>query len=637
MTNRWADALTSFLYLASFALIVALLSRGQDVLIPLALAGFLAFILTPFVKLLERRLYRPLAVALAMVLTLGLIGGFGYLLNRQLNDLAANMPAYSRAIRVKFAALRETHGSLASIQQAVDKVSQELDRQQATGAAAKVARTGGAARAGAQPVQVVEAEPTDLERLQAILEPVFEPLATAIIVLVLTVFMLLQREDLRNRFIRLVGQGRMSVTTRTLDEAAHRISQFLVTQTLINTVFGTVIAVGLMLIGLPYAVLWGFCAALLRFVPFIGVVLATVMPTAIAFVQFEAWAPTMATLGLFLAIDLITAHVAEPLLVGHRTGVSSLALLVMALLWTWLWGPIGLLLSTPITVCLVALGKHVPAFEFLAITLGDTPPLSAHVVYYQRLLAGDDDEAEKIVERQVTKPLEEVYDEVLLPGLVWATRDLARDDISEAEHQFVLTSTRTILNEFAEAKAEEAKKEEEEADAAIPLAIDRETPRPARLLGMPARGAADVLALEMLGRLVSGSAALEQASPAILVAELIERIRHEAPDAICVSALPPGGLHRARYLCKRIRAAVPGARILVLRPALEDNDEEGTLRLRDAGADTVVGSLSTARMAVERFRTGASGAAALPQDRAPLPSLAAEPLPERPAAAAARA
>jgi predicted PurR-regulated permease PerM len=635
MTNRWADALTSFLYLASFALVVALLSRGQDVLIPLALAGFLAFILTPFVKLLERQLYRPLAVALAMVLTLGLIGGFGYLLNRQLNDLAANMPAYSRAIRVKFAALRETHGSLASIQQAIDKVSQELDRQQTTGAAAKVARPGGVPRPDAQPVQVVEAEPTDLERLQAILEPVFEPLATAIIVLVLTAFMLQQREDLRNRFIRLVGQGQMSVTTRTLDEAAHRISQFLVTQTLINTVFGAVIAVGLTLIGLPYAVLWGFCAALLRFVPFIGVVLATVMPTAIAFVQFEAWAPTVATLGLFLAIDLITAQVAEPLLVGHRTGVSSLALLVMALIWTWLWGPIGLLLSTPITVCLVALGKHVPAFEFLAITLGDTPPLSAHAVYYQRLLAGDDDEAEKIVERQLTKPLEEVYDEVLLPGLVWATRDLAREDISEAEHQFVLTSTRTILNEFAEAKAEEEKKEGGEA---APLSTDEErSPRPARLLGMPARGAADVLALEMLGRLVSGSAALEKTSPSILVAELIERIRDEAPDAICVSALPPGGLHRTRYLCKRIRAAVPGARILVLRPALKDNDEEGTRRLHDAGADTVVGSLSAARMAIERFRTGASGAVALPQDRATLPTLAAEPLPQRPAASAARA
>lgn len=634
MTTRWADALTSFLYLASFVLIVALLSRGQEVLVPIALAGFLAFILTPFVKVLERRrVFRPIAVALAMLLSLGLIGGFGYLLNRQLGELAANMPEYSRAIRVKFAALRATHGSLASIQQAIDKVSQDLDRQQATVAPTEVAPA--ARPSGPQPVRVVPAEPTDLERLRMMLEPIFEPLATAVIVLVLTAFMLQQREDLRNRFIRLVGQGRMSVTTRTMDEAGQRISQFLVTQTLINTVFGAVIALGLMLIGLPYAVLWGFTAALLRFVPFIGVVLATVMPTAIAFVQFEAWAPTLATLGLFLAVDLVTAHVAEPLLVGHRTGVSSLALLVMALLWTWLWGPIGLLLSTPITVCLVALGRHVPSFEFLAITLGDTPPLAAHAAYYQRLLAGDDDEAEKIVERQIAaQSVEEVFDEVLLPGLVWATRDLARDDISETEHQFVLTSTRAILNEIAESHSEEESDDEEQS---VPSPPDiAEGPRPPRVLGMPARGVEDVLALEMLERLLDGHASLDHASPAILVSELVERIRAEQPDALCLSSLPPGGLHRARYLCKRVRAAVPTVRILVLRPPVEGKDDENAARLREAGADMILSSLGAAVAVIERMRLGTSGLAIVPETASRTSGIPGEAVPAR-AAANARA
>ena len=448
---RWPDSWVPLVHLATLALIFAILSRGQAVLVPLALAGLLAFVLTPPVRGLERiGVKRALAVAFSLTLTLAAIGGFGYLLSRQVGELAASMPTYSDAIRVKLAALRQTHGSLASIQEAVDKVSAELDRDRARQAARE---PGGSATnrpalsSHVQPVTVIPSEPTDLERLRAVVEPIFEPIATAVIVLVLTAFLLVRREDVRNRFIRLIGQGRMTVTTRTIDEAGQRISRYLLTQTLINAAFGAVVTAGLFAIGVVRRAL-GRCAGLLRFVPYIGALLSMVMPIALAFVQFEGWGPTFATLGLFLGADLLTAQVVEPLVVGHRTGVSALALLVMALLWTWLWGPIGLLLSTPITVCLAVLGTHIPKLEFLAVLLGDAPALETRVTFYQRLLARDDDEASEIATTELeSSPLETVIDEVILPALVWATADRQREEISDTEQRFILDATRSIAED----------------------------------------------------------------------------------------------------------------------------------------------------------------------------------------------
>jgi len=588
---RWNEAFGPLVYLATFALIVGILSFGQTVLVPLALAGFLAFVLTPPVSLLERwKVHRALAVVLVLTVTLAVVGAFGYLLNRQVSELAAHMPEYSRAIRVKLAALRSTHGSLASIQETVEKVSADLDRQEAVRAQTPAQ----VERSNAQPVRVVRAEPTDVERLFQTVEPVFEPLATAVIVLVLTGFMLAKREDLRNRFIRLVGQGRMTVTTRAMDEAGQRISQFLLTQTLINLVFGAIITVGLFLIGLPYAALWGATAALLRFVPFIGVFLATLLPTAVAFVLFEAWTPTVGTILLFLGVDVITGQVAEPLVIGHRTGVSSLALLVMALLWTWLWGPIGLLVSTPITVCLASLGRQVPSLEFLTVALGDAPALPAHATYYQRLIAGDDDEAGEIIDQQLAeRPRLEVFDQVLVPALAWATRDRAREDITKAEQQFVLDVTRALMSEAGEPEGEEGtSRPSQGAPDGSPCAV----------LGIPARDAADELALEMLARLAGPcEGRLELVSTVSLVSELTARAKDERPQAVCIASLPPGGVHRARSLCKRLRAAVPELRIVVIRPRVADLDEEDAVsgRLREAGADVVARSLAEALAEVE--------------------------------------
>jgi predicted PurR-regulated permease PerM len=600
VTPQWPfllEALTPLLYVAMVALLVTILSHGQAVLVPVALAVMLTFILTPVVKALERRsLPRIVAVAVVIVLTLGVVGGSGYVLSRQFNDLAAQFPHYAATIKQKFATLRASRtGAIANIQRTIDKVSHELDSQEMETEKKDRPKADGKAlevQKNVQPVLMVPSEPTDVERFWGLVEPVFAPLARVGIVLVLTIFMLSQREDLRNRFIRVVGQGRVTLTTRTMDEAGQRISRFLLTQSVINAGFGLIVAVALFWIGVPYAILWGVTAALLRFVPYVGSLLAMLLPTALAFVLFDGWSRTLATLGLFLSLDAVTANVIEPLLIGHHTGVSSLALLVSALFWTWLWGPVGLVLSTPLTVCLAVLGKHVPRLELLAVLLGDEPALETDISFYQRLLAGDEDEASEIVEQQLqTTSQEQVFDEVLVPTLLLAERDRVREAISESEQQFVLRATRDIVQHMADAQA----RADKAASAANGTASPAGTPR-GHIVGVPARTLGDQVALEMLSQLFDPfTCEIEQLSTATLASEVLMAVEKGSPDLICITALPPGGLTQARYLCKRLRTRFPEVRIVVVRPGVPVDTDKSSQRLTEAGANTVATSLTEAR------------------------------------------
>jgi hypothetical protein len=367
-----------------------------------------------------------------------------------------------------------------------------------------------------------------------------------------------------------------------MDEAAMRTSRFLLTQSGINAAFGLVVSIGLFLIGVPYAALWGVIAALLRFVPYLGVLLAMAMPAVVAAVQFDGWRPVLETVGLFVGVDVVTANVVEPLVVGHHTGVSSLALLVAALFWTWLWGPVGLLLSTPITVCLAVLGKHVPRLEFLTVILGDEPVLEPEVTLYQRLLAGDEDEASEIVERRLeAAPRAEVFDSVVMPALLLAARDRAADEISGEDHASILRATAEIVRRSAD---------EPRDGAAVTDPSHRR-----RVVCVPARDATDALALEMLGQLVDrDGTAVEQTSSTPLVSEVVRAIDGNACDQVCIAALPPGGVAHARHLCKRLRARAPSLRIVVLRPQA---DGEAALALD--GADAVVMSLAGACDAID--------------------------------------
>jgi len=575
----WRTALGSPLpFLLAVALVVSILSRGQDVIVPVALALFIAFVLNPAVYALERRVPRVLAIGLVLTFALAIAGGFAYVLTAEVRDIAAQVPRYSASIKGKLATLRLTRTSaIADIQKTVDTANRELDKQASPPYGASIEPSG--SRSNAQPVVVVPGEPTDVERLRAILTPVVEPLLEAGVVVVLVIFMLMQREDLRNRVIRTVGKGRVTLTTRTLDEAGRRISRFLFTQSLINAAFGVVVTAGLFAIGVQYAVLWGVAAAFLRFVPFLGALLATAMPAVVAAVQFEGWWPVLYTVVLFVGVDLLVANVVEPVLIGRHTGVSSLALLVSALFWTWLWGPVGLLLSTPITVCLAVLGKHVPQLELLGVVLGDEAALEPEITVYQRLLAGDEDEANEIVETALgASTLAQVLDDVLLPALSRAARDRAADDITESDHAAVLHAIEDIFHRL----------DETATDAA------GDTAAMAVVIGVPARNPIDELVVAMLASLLDGTRyRMQIASTVTLVSDLAAAVDDAGAGVVCIVALPPGGLTHARYLCKRLRTRFPRRSIILLRPAPISDSEaiDGATR---------VTSLVAARAEIER-------------------------------------
>ena len=564
-----------FFWLATFALVIGIFARGQEIFIPLALAVLIAFAMTPAVITLERRLGRGLAVALVVLAGLAAVGSVGLLVKHQLTDLSTQVTKYSDSIRRKVIALRgDDRGGLAGLSRALDDTVRNLDK--------RVAQTD-----RASPVRVVPAEATAIERIGASIGPAIRPAAKAVVVLVLVIFLLAKREDLRDRVIRLLGRRNISLTTRTLDEAGERISRFLVIQSLINLAFGLVVTGGLLIIGVPYAPLWGFMAAVLRFIPFVGSILGMLPPALLAFAQLSGWWPAAATIGLFVGLDILVAYGAEPLAIGRRTGVSSLAMIVAAIFWTWLWGPLGLLLSTPLTVCLVVVGRQVPSLGFLAVLLGDEPPLAGNEAFYQRLLARDEDEAAEILERALAASTRvRVLDELVLPALLASERDRDRGAITDADQLELVGTVRALV---ANLPAE-----------AAPADSNGGGGGPVRVLGVPARNAVEELLWEMLSQLLDVRFETESMGADALVSEVVSSIAEPgATDLVCITSFPPGGLSQLRHLCKRLRAQRPDLEILVVRAARPDDSAEVTRSLVDAGASHVAYTLdeATARIA----------------------------------------
>jgi predicted PurR-regulated permease PerM len=560
-------ALRPLIVAAAALLTVGALYWLQAILLPLALAALLAFVLSPAVGLLRRwGLGRVSSALLVVLLLCAILGGAGWVVAGQVATLLNDLPGYKDAIKAKVTALRE-----AGTGSALDRARAALND------LLRVLQPEGREGPGeSRPVPVVvRPEPFSLARLPEVAHEV----AGVVLVILLVIFMLLERQELRNRFIRVVGFGRVSLTTRALDEAGWRISRYLATQSLINVGFGAAFGLALLLIGVPYAVLWGAALAVARFVPFVGVWAAVVPPLALSLAIFDTWLRPALVLGTFVAMEAGVAGGVEPVLLSQRVGVSKVALLTALAFWTWLWGALGLVLAMPLTVCLVVLARHVPGLEPLAVLLSDEPALPTSVAYYQRLLAGDREEAEELVEERLQEvPRERVWDEVVVPALVEARRDRARGRLSEDELQAVVTATREIVEE-AGGRVEE------------PVALP-----PVTVLGCPARDAADESALGMLRQALNARmVALDILAPGLLTAEVVDRAAERRPALVCIAALPPGGTARVRYLIKRLRARVPDLRILVGRwgPA---EDVEGDRRLLvQAGADGVGATLAETR------------------------------------------
>ena len=558
------------LTVAATVLVVVAFYWAQAVLIPFALAILLTFLLSPIVTRFQQTgLGRAPAVTIVIALTFALLAMIGWATVSQVTSLAGELPEYRHNIRQKIRYLRVMGkgGVLEQVQETMDEVKDEIE-QGGTSPAAKNNR----------PV-VVQAEPAASWR-SFYLGPLIQPIASATLVLGLLIFMLGQREDLRNRLIRLIGYAHLSVTTKALEETGQRMSRYLLMQITINGCFGIIISVALFLIGLPYAFLWGFLSVPLLFIPIIGFWTAAAMPTIVSMGVFTDWWWPLLVIGLFLVLKTIINMLLEPLLVGRSVGVSPVPLLMMIAFWTWLWGPIGLVLATPLTVCLGVFAKHVPQLEFVGVLLSDEPAMEIQISFYQRLLAMDQAEAAEIVTDYLKdhRP-EQVYDELLIPALSYAKEDRRLNNLSDTEERFVFKAMREII-ELAGAGAQLSTVS---ADGAKELSAS-DSVQKIVIVGCPAHGEADEIALLMLSQLLgSKHCSVKILSAAGLASEMIARVREDNPALICISAVAPGGLAQVRYLSKRLRALFPDLRLVIGRWGLRELDESGTFLQGDLG------------------------------------------------------
>jgi predicted PurR-regulated permease PerM len=547
---------------------VGALHLGRPFLMPVAVAGLLTFLLNPIVRVFERRLPRGAAVVLVVILTFSVLSALTWALALQAASLGEEIPTYRDNLKRKIADVRGASrgGVIEKVQSATKEVVEELQKEDKP------------VKAAEKPLPVVvKPQVSAFWQLPVLLEG----LGNVGLVLVLVIFMLLERLQLRDRLIRVIGLGRVATTTKAMDEAAQRITRYLTMQTLINGTFGFGVALGALLIGLPYAFLWGFLAAVLRFIPYVGPWVAAVLVTLAGLAVFDGWLQPVLIVGLFIALELFANLVLETYLYSQSAGVSQVALLLAVAFWTWTWGAIGLALATPLTVCLVVLAKYVPDLEIVSVLMSDEPVMGPARSYYQRLLARDESEAATLVEDYVrSHPGQDIHDEVFVPALNHAQRDHERGWITSADARFVERTTRHLV---------------EELDLPPPPAEPALRPA-APILGLPAQDEADEVALLMLKqRLDPSRYTVEVASPDLLVSEAIASVEAREPGAVLIGALAGAGqvLH-LRSLCKRLRARFPDLPIVVGWWGADGGDEAARDAMVAAGADRVTVSLADA-------------------------------------------
>lgn len=549
---------------ATIVAAVAALYFGREVFLPIAIALLLTFALAPMVSALKRVGIPRLPAVIASVLgAFTVLALFSFIVATQVSELAQNIPLYQSNILTKVRSLKETGvggGIIARLSGVIERVGQELDRQEAS------QPTADEPERVPVPVEIVARE-RPLQVLQNLIGPLISPLASAGLIIVVVIFMLLEREDLRDRFIRLVGYGDLHRTTEALQDAGKRVGRYLLMQLVVNIVYAVPIAFGLWVLGIPNALLWGLLALALRFVPYIGPVIGALLPLFLALAVAPGWSLVLWTAGLFVVMEMITGNVVEPWLYGSRTGLSPLAIIVAAIFWTWLWGPLGLVLSTPLTVCLVVLGRHVPQFEFLDVLFGNEPVLEPHARLYQRLLAGDPDEAtdhaEEILEE---KYLVEFYDKVAIPALLLGEQDRMRGVMGDEQRRQVAASAQTLVANLDDSAQEEAEEEdpaaaeeagsrknkeaegEGEDDIELPDGTDM------AVLCAGGRGELDDAAAAMLAQVLEvQGATISKASFADMDPASIRRLELDAFDTVVVGFLNRDSVQHARFLVRRLK------------------------------------------------------------------------------------
>jgi predicted PurR-regulated permease PerM len=567
----------------TIGLVVAFLYFARDIIVPIALAVLLSFLLAPAVRGLRRlQMGRVPAVTLTVLIAFLAMLGFAAIVVQELASLAQQIPAYRSNLEAKIRSIPEIVPG-GGIVHRVTSMVRELGRE-LTQTETRISNSAENRSAlGTSPVEPAKPVPVEIERpefeplqiVRDVVGPLLQPLAMAGLVLVFVVMILLEREELRDRMIRLAGRRDLHRTTVAMDDAAGRISRYLLRQLVVNACCGLPIGFGLAIIGIPNAALWGIFAALLRFLPYLGIVIAACFPIALATAVDPGWMLLVWVILLFVGIELVVANLLEPWVYAASTGMSSVALIAAATFWTWLWGPIGLLLSTPLTVCLVVLGRHVPQLEFLDVLLGNEPVLSPDETFYQRLLANDPEEAtEQAEEFLKERPLAEFFDEVAIPALVRAQGDSDDGTLSPERRLMFKDGIREMLEDLSDDAAAEASSASEHSP---PPAIER----PPGIVCVAGRNELDEAAALLLVHLLCSKHFAAEA----LASDRSQSLDHAT--VICLSLISTSSLARARYLVRRLRRRAPRAKVLVGLWRL-DPDELAAAITTIARPDTVV-------------------------------------------------
>jgi predicted PurR-regulated permease PerM len=579
---------------------VVALYYAREILVPFAFALILAFLLTPVVSLLQKlHAGRALSVLITMLLSIAVIGGVGWIIANQLVDVANQLPLYRENIHAKIEAFHvPVKGHLGHAAESVQEVVRELTSPEpgtpASPAPVRSHKQTNVPSASASPVPVRVVQPPSSEwvQLRELGAPIIAPIGRAGMVLIFTIFMLLQREDLRNRLLRLAGLGQLNLMTQALDDAAGRVSRYIMMQFLVNVGVGTLFGFGLNLLGIPYPALWGAVAGILRIVPFVGAPAAATLPLALSLAVFDGWQKPLLVLLLIVVIEVIVGNFLEPWLYGTHVGISSLALLVTAVFWTVLWGPAGLILSTPLTVCVVVLGRYVPQLSFLHIMLGDEPVLPADAQIYQRLLAMDQVEVRAIVDEVLKgKPLVELYDQVLIPALSLAEQDRHKGAIDAVREEFLFLSINEMIAEFSEYQLAGSETDEDSA----PIRNSREHVD-ARIICLPAHDRADEITAAMLAQVLEQRGLPTLSFPAVgpSLNDALGLIEIGRRDIVCISALPPYAFAPARALCGQIRERYSKVKLVVCVWGFSGDTQKAMARFERNQPDRLAASLAEA-------------------------------------------
>ena len=547
-------------------LAIGALYFGRDIFIPFALAVLLSFALTPLVTWLRRlKLPRIAAALVAVTLAFILIVGIAYVVGRQLVQLADNLPTYQTTISQKIRSLQQSApggGVVERVTSTIEDLGKEISGEDKKPQAPQSGL--GTAPAAQEPITVRLESPQakPLEIIQTIVGPLLAPLATAGLVVIFVIFVLLEREDLRDRFIKLAGAGDLQKSTQAINDAAARVSRYLLMQLVVNLTYGIPIGIALYFIGVPNAVLWGLLAAVLRFVPYLGPFLAALFPIALAIAVDPGWTMLFWVVGLFLAAELISNNVIEPWLYGSSTGLSSLAIIMAAIFWTTLWGPVGLFLATPLTVCLVVIGRYVPQLEFLGILLGSDPVLAPEERLYQRLLAGNLEEAVEIAEDYVDEcSSRQFYDSVAIPALRLAENDRQRSTTDTNYRRLVAETAICVVREIEDHVREKAASADQPDEGRSESAKEA---RPSSVLCLAGRTELDRAAAEMMAQVLDERGIGARVMPPIAVSQgALGQLDLQGVDVVCLSYLHPQPQVYARYICRRLRRRAPHLKLVV--------------------------------------------------------------------------